>query len=98
MQNNILSNIEKYYTKTIALTLQSTDSKDVIDKYYREGEKRRRDRIENPRKVASLSIDLAQDNNKPIFSFNFGASLLDDFIRLEFGEAFGVSILDSFLS
>lgn len=41
------------------------------------------------------------DVNQPIFSFNFGLSLLEDFVKIEFGHkgtgTFGVSVLDNFI-
>lgn len=97
MQNNIISNIDKYYRKTTTNILQSTDSQDVIEKYYRELERIRRERRENPRKIASLGeTQLAIDYSNPIFSFNFGVSLLDSFIKINF-DTFGVALLDQFI-
>lgn len=97
MENNTISNIDKYYRKTTANISETSDAKDVIEKYYRELERIRRERKEDPKKIASLeTVKLAIDNNNPVFSFNFGLSLLDSFIKINF-DTFGIFLLDQFL-
>jgi len=98
VQNNITSNIDRYYRKITLNSLQASDSQDIIEKYYRELEKIRRERRENPKKIASLTItQFSIDNNNAVFSFSFGTSLLDSFIKVEFEPIFGLSLLDSFI-
>lgn len=94
MQNNFISNIDRYYRKTTLNSLQVSDTQDIIEKYYRELEKIRR---ENQKKIAGLTTaQLAIDDNNAVFSFNFGVSLLDSFIKINF-DTFGTSILDQFI-
>lgn len=54
------------------------------------------------KKEVKINIfNLAKDFNDAIFSFTFGISLLNQFIKVDFGDknsgTFGVSILDNFI-
>lgn len=102
MEANIQSTqdiIDKYYRggkkdgrpKTASIKTLSTD--DIIDEYYRGG---RRDR-QRPRPASTSIIPLAVDNNNAVFSFNFGLTLLDSFIKINF-DTFGVLLLDQFIN
>jgi len=95
VQNNTITNIDKYYRRSVILnSLESNNFNDIVEKYYTGLIKIRKEKTQNSLKTSLLKT--AQDKNNPIFSFNFGLSLLDSFIKINF-DTFGISILDEYI-
>lgn len=45
----------------------------------------------------SLTIkkEIAIDQNQPVNLFDFGVNVLNNFLKIEFGDSFGLSLLDA---